>query len=230
MGKESQPKAVGLSGYHQCQREEWKCVCAWSWRRTKFSNQRTPYNSSVKWRMERTGEEGDRGLQFSLVTQSSLTLWPHGLQHARTPCPPNPRACSNSCPSSWWCHPTISSSVIPFSHLQSFPASGSSPMSQFFASGGQSIKSFSFNISPSKEHSGLISFRMDCLDFLAVQGTLKSFLKHHSSKASILQHSDCLIVQLWHPYMTTGKTIALTTWTFVGKVCLCFLICSLGWS
>ena len=78
--------------------------------------------------------------------------------------------------------------------------------------------SFSFNISPSNEYPGLISFRMDWLDFLAAQGTLKSLLQHHSSKASILQHSAFFIVQLSHPYMATGKTIALTRWTFVGKV------------
>ena len=78
--------------------------------------------------------------------------------------------------------------------------------------------SFSFKISPSNEHPGLISFRMDWLDLLAVQGTLKSFLQHHSSKASILQHSAFFIVQLSHSYMTTGKTIALTRWTFVDKV------------
>ena len=78
--------------------------------------------------------------------------------------------------------------------------------------------SFSFNISPSNEYSGLISLRIDWLDLLAVQGTLKSLLQHHSSKASILQHSAFFIVQLLHPYMTTGKTIALTRWTFVGKV------------
>ena len=78
--------------------------------------------------------------------------------------------------------------------------------------------SFSFNISPSNEHSGLISFRMDWLDLLAIQGTLKSLLQHHSSKASILRRSAFFIVQLSHPYMTTGKTIALTRWTFVGKL------------
>ena len=91
-------------------------------------------------------------------------------------------------------------------------------MIQLFASGGQSIWSFSFNISPSNEHPGLVSFRMDWLDLLAVQGTLKSLLQHHSSKASILQCSAFFIVQLSHLYMTTGKTIALTRWTFVGKV------------
>ena len=79
--------------------------------------------------------------------------------------------------------------------------------------------SFSFNISPSNEHPGLISFRMDWLDLLAVQGTLKSLLQHHSSKASILRRSAFFTVQLSHPYMTTGKTIALTRWTCVGKVC-----------
>ena len=84
---------------------------------------------------------------------------------------------------------------------------------------------FSFSISPSNEHSGLISFRMDWLDLLAVQGTLKNLLQHHSSKASILWHSAVFTVQLSHPYMTTGKTIALTRWTFVGKVTslLCML-------
>ena len=90
--------------------------------------------------------------------------------------------------------------------------------------------SFSFNISPSREYSGLISFRMDWLDLLAGQGTLKSLLQHHSSKPSILQHSVFFIVQLSHPYMTTGKTIALTRQTFVGKVMSLLLICCLGWS
>ena len=85
-------------------------------------------------------------------------------------------------------------------------------------------KYWSFSISPSNEYSGLISFRIDCFDFLAVQGTLKSLLQHHSSKASILRHSAFFIVQLLHPYLTTRKTIALTRWTFVGKV-MCFLMC-----
>ena len=104
----------------------------------------------------------------------------------------------------------------PSSLLQSFPASGSFKMSQFFKSGGQ--RSFSFSISPSNEYSRLISFRMDWLDLLAVQGTLKSLLQHHSSKASILRRSAFFTVQLSHPYMTTGKTIAMTRQTFVGKV------------
>ena len=113
----------------------------------------------------------------------------------------------------------IQPSVVPFSpHLESFQASGSSQMSQFSASGGQSIGSFCFSICPSNEYSGLISFRMDWLDLLAVQGTLKSLLQHHSSKASFLCCSVFFIVQLTHPYMIIGKTIALTRWTFVGKV------------
>ena len=91
-------------------------------------------------------------------------------------------------------------------------------MSQVFASSGQSIGSISFSISPSNEHSGLIFFRMDWFDFIAVQGTLKSLLQHHSSKESVLWGSLFFIVQLLHPYMTTGKTIALNRWAFVGKV------------
>ena len=165
----------------------------------------------------------------------STSLWPHRLQHAKLHCPSlTPGACSNSCPSSRWCHPTISTSVIPFSScLQSFPAPGSFPMSQFFTSGGQNIRTsggqnISFAISPSNEYSmdwlfkGLTSFRMDGLDLLVVQGTLKSLLQHHSSKASILQHSAFFMVQLSHPYMTTGKTIALTRGIFVGRVMSAF--------
>ena len=90
--------------------------------------------------------------------------------------------------------------------------------------------SSSFNISPTNEHPGLMSFTIDWLDFLALQGTLNSLLQHHSSKASILWCSAFFIVQLSHPYMTIGKTIALTRGTFLPKQCLCFLICYLGWS
>ena len=160
-------------------------------------------------------------VQFSCSVMSD-SLQPHGLQHARLPCPsPTPWACSNSCPLSWWCHPTISSSVIPFSsHLQSFPASGSFPNDSFLHIRWSKYWSFSFNVSPSNEYSGLISFGIDWLDLLAVQGTLKSLLQHHSSKTSILQHSAFFIVQLSHPYMTTGKNIALAIWIFVGRVML----------
>ena len=117
-------------------------------------------------------------------------LWLHGLQHARLPCPsPTPGACKNSHPLSWWCHPTISSSAVPFfSRLQCFPASGSFQMSQFFSSGGQSV-------TVSASASGLISFRMDWFDLLAVQGTLEGLLQHHSLKASILWCSAFFIVQ-----------------------------------
>ena len=157
-------------------------------------------------------------LRFSRSVVSS-SLRPHGLQHTRPPCPsPTPEACSNSCPLSWWCHPTISSSVVPFSScLPPFPASGSFPISQFFASDGQRI-GVSASASVLPMNIGLISFRMDWLDLLAVQGTLKSLLQHHSSKASIVQPSAYFIVQLSNPYMTTGKTIALSRQTFVGKV------------
>ena len=107
----------------------------------------------------------------------------------------------------------------PFSScLQSFPALGSFQISQFFTSGSQSFGASASANSPSNEYSGLISFRMDWFDLLAVQGTLKSLLQHHSSKASILQRSAFFMVQFSHPYMATGKTIALTRWTFVVKV------------
>ena len=148
--------------------------------------------------------------QFSHSVMSDF-LQPHGLQHARIPCPsPTPWACSNSCSLSPWCHPTVSSSVIPLSScLQSFPTSGSFPMSQFFCMRWPKYWSFSFSISPSNEYLRLISFRIDWLDLLAVQGTLKSLLQQHSSKASVLQCSFFFIVQPSHPYMTAGKTIAL---------------------
>ena len=153
-------------------------------------------------------------VQFSSVVQwVSDSLRPHELQHARPPCPSStPGVHSDSRPSSQWCHPTISSSVILFSSCPlSLPASVFSNESSLHMRWPK-YWSFSFSIIPSKEHPGPISFRMDWLDLLAVQGTLKSLLQHHSSKASIL------IVQLSHPYMTTGKTIALTRRTFVGKV------------
>ena len=165
---------------------------------------------------------GHSSVQFSHSVVSS-SLRPHEPQHSRPPCPsPTSRVYPNPCPLSWWCHPTISSSVISFfSCLQPFPASGSFQMNQLFTSGGK-YWNFSFKISPTNEHPGLISFRMDWLDLLAVQGTPKSLLQHHSSKASILQHSAFFTVQLSHPYMTTGKTIALTWHTFVGRVMSAF--------
>ena len=159
--------------------------------------------------------------KFSSVESLSRVQFfvtPWTAAHQASLSSPTPRAYLNSCSSRQWCHLTISSSVIPFSScLQSFPAFGSFPMSQFFASGGQSI-SFSLIISSSNEYSGLISFRIDWFDLLAVWRTFKSLLQHHSSKASVRWHSAFFIVQLSYPYMTTGKTIALTRWTFVGKV------------
>ena len=157
-------------------------------------------------------------VQFSRSVMSN-SLQPHELQHARPLCPsPTPRVHPNSCPSSRWCHPAISSSVIPFSSCpQSLPASESFNESTLRMRWPK-YWSFSFSISPSKEIPGPISFRMDWLDLLAVQGTLKSFLQHHSLKALILWCSAFFTVQFSHPYMTTGKTIALTRRTFVGKV------------
>ena len=148
------------------------------------------------------------------------SVWPHELQHARLPCPsPIARVHTNPCPLIWWCHPTISSSEVPISsYTQSFPESGSFQMSQLFASGGQSI-----GVSPSTavlpmniQHWFPLGWIL--VGSVAVQGTLKSLLQHHSSKASILWPSTFFTVQLSLPYMTTGKTIVLTRCTFVGKV------------
>ena len=147
----------------------------------------------------------------------SYSLWPHGLQHAGLPYPsPTPGVYSNSCPLSWWCHPTISSSVLLMPSI--FPSIRVFSNASVLCIRWPKYLRFSFSISPSSEHSGLISFRMDWFDLLAAQGTLKSFLQHHSSKASILQCSAFFMVQLSHPYMTTGKTIAFSRQTSVGKV------------
>ena len=160
--------------------------------------------------------------QFSSVQFShsvvSESLWPHGLQHARPPCPsPTPEVYTNSRPLIRWCHPTISSSVVSFSfRLQSFPASVFSNESVLYIRWPK-YWSFSFSINPFHEYSGLISFRMDWLDLLAVQGTLKSLFQHHSSKASMLWSSAFFRVQLSYPYLTTGKTIALTRRTLLAK-------------
>ena len=151
-------------------------------------------------------------VQFSHSVVSN-SLGPHRLQHARLPYPsPAPRT------------PRLISieSVMPSSHLilrrplllpSIFPSIRVFSSESVLCIRWPKYSSFSFSISPSNEYSGLISFKMDWWDFLAVQGTLKSLLQHHSSKASILRHSAFFIVQLSHPYMTTGKTIALTRWT-----------------
>ena len=150
----------------------------------------------------------------------SDSLRPHELQHARLPSPSlSPGICSNACPSSQWCHPTISSSVAPPPLLL---PSNYSRIRVFFHESALYIRwpkywSFSFNISPSNKQPELICFRMDWLDLLAVQGTLKSLLQHHSSNESILRHSTFFIVQLSHPYMTTGKTKALTGGPLLAK-------------
>ena len=155
-----------------------------------------------------------RSVQFSRSVVSD-SLRP---QHARPPCPsPTPGVYPNPCPSSQWCYPTISSSVVPFSSCpQSFPASGSFQMSQLFTSGGQ-------NTGVSGSTSVLPMNTQDCsplgwTSWICLQSKgLKSLLQHHSSKASILQCSAFFIIQLSPPYISTGKTIALTRWTFVGK-------------
>ena len=151
--------------------------------------------------------------QFSSLQLShsvmSDSMWPHGLQHTRLLCPsPTPEVYSNSCPLSWWCHPTFSSSVLPFSHLQSFPASGYFQMSQFFTSGGQSIQvSASTSVLPMNIQDW---FPLAWTGWISLQSKGLSRVQHHSSKASILQRSAFFTVQLSHPYMTTGKTTALT--------------------
>ena len=150
----------------------------------------------------------------------SDSLWPHGLQHARLPCPSlSPWICSNSCPTE---------SVMPSNHLilcrsllllpPVFPSIRVFSNESALCIIWPNYWSFNFSISLSNEYSGLISFRVDWLDPLAVQGTLKSLLQYHSSKASILWHSAIFMVQLSRRFMTTAKTIALTRWTFVGSL------------
>ena len=160
----------------------------------------------------------NNSVQFSCSAVSD-SLQPHGLQHARLPCPsPTPGVYPNSCPLSWWCHPTISSSHPLLLSPSIFPSIRVFSNESVLHIRWPKYWSFSFSISPSNERQGLISIRMDWLDLLAVPGTLKSLLQHHSSKASILWLSAFFTVQLSHPYMTTGKTIALTRQTFVDKI------------
>ena len=161
----------------------------------------------------------------------SDSLWPYGLQHAKIPCPAvSSRLCSNLCPFSQWCHLTVLCSVAHFSSfLQYSPASESLPMSWPLASNGQSIE-------VQLQHQyfqwifRLISFRIDWFDLLSVQGTLKRLLQHPNLKASNLWCSAFFMVQHSHTNMTTRKTIALTIWTFVGKVMALFLRCFQGLS
>ena len=169
--------------------------------------------------------------QFSSVAQSCPTLWPHESQHARPPCPsPTPGVHSDSRPSSQWCHPAISSSVVPFSScLQSLPASGSFPMSQLFAWGGQSIRVSALASVLPMNIQDWSPLGWTALDLLAVQGTLKSLLQHHSSKASILWHSAFFIVQLTsrHDYW---KNHSFNWMDLCRQSDVCFLICCLSWS
>ena len=154
-----------------------------------------------------------------MYVQFSHSVVPCGLQRARLPSPsPNFRACSNSCSTRRWCHSTVSSLSPP--SLSAFNLSQHQGLFKWISSLHQVAKVLEFQLQNQSfnEHSGLISFRMDWLDILAVQGTLKSPLQHHSSKTSVLRHSAFFIVQLSYPYKTIGKTIALTRRTFVGKV------------
>ena len=175
-----------------------------------------PHGKTLSWK---DLSPGLSSVQFSRSAVSD-SLRPHESQHARPPCPsPSP-----------WSSLRLTSieSVMPSRHLilgRRLLLLPSIPPSIRVFSNDSTLRmkwpkywNFSFSISPSKEIPGLISFRKDWLDLLAVQGTLKSLLQHHSSKASILQRSTFFTVQLSHPYMTTGKTIALTRWTLVGKV------------
>ena len=155
--------------------------------------------------------------EINSVTQSCSSLCdPIWLQHARLPCPSlTTRVCSNSCLSSRWCHPTISSSVIPFSScLQSYPASGPFPMSQFFVSGGQSIGASASALPMNIQ--GWFPLRLTSLISLLSKGLSRVFSSTTVQKHQFFWHSAFFMVQLSHPYMTTGKTIALTLWTFVG--------------
>ena len=179
-------------------------------------------------------------LLFSSSVMSG-SLWPHGLQHPRLPCPsPSPGVCSNSCPLSWW-NPMVRSIESMRSnrlilccplHLLPliFPRIRVFSNEWAFCIMWPKYWSFSFNISPSKEYSGLISFRMDWFNLLTVQGTLKSLPQRHSSKASVLQQSAIFIVQLSHLYLSTKNTIALIIWNFVGKVMSLLSIYCLGLS
>ena len=175
------------------------------------------------WHLEALVSWGDNTLpqiRSDQISRSVMSdsLRPHESQHTRPPClSPTPRVHSDARPSRQWCHPAISSSVVPVSRPQSLPASVFTSESTL-PMRWPKYWSFSFSIIPSKEIPGLISFRMDWLALLAIQGTLKSLLQHHTSKASILRRSAFFTVQLSQPYMTTGKTIALTRRTFVGKV------------
>ena len=198
---------IGSKSWHKSQHFG---VCLWRQNKHKEINYMKYLFSSVQ-----------SELKMSVTSDS---LWPHGLQHTRLPCPsPTPGAYSTSCPSSWWCHPTISSTVIPFSFcLQCFLSSGSFSNESVLHIRWSKYWNFCFSISTSNEYSGLISFRVNWLDHYLVQEALQSLLPHHSSKTPYLWCSTFSMVQLWHPYVTAGKIIPLTKWSFVGKVVSAF--------
>ena len=189
----------------------------------------TPPHCSIRFPVIYQGSHKHRSVpvlvfwSWYLAVQSLSHVWLFAtpwLQHARLPCPsPSPEACSNSCPLSQWCHPTTSSFVTFFSSCpQIFPRTRIFSNESALRIRWPKFWNFSFSISPSNEYSGLISFRIDWFDLRGVQGTVKSLLQNHDSKASVLQCSAFSMVQFSHPYMTTGKPITLTIQTFVGKM------------
>ena len=185
--------------------------------RKRLENWLEPDLSNVILTKEHTNSLNSFQFSHSVVSDS---LWPHESQHTRPPSPsPNPRVHSDSHPSSQWRHPAILFSIVPFSSSpQSLPASKSFPVSQLFPWGVQSTGVSASASFPPKKSRGWSPSEWTGWISLQSQGTLKSLLQHHSSKASIPQRSAFYTVQLSHPYMTTGKTIALTRHTLVGKV------------
>ena len=216
----------------------WKLTQSWTTSRSKKGNlKKTAKEGEIKKKIEKYLEANKNenvpyqnlSFQFSGIVVSD-SLRPHGLQHARIPCPsPTPGPCSNLCSLSQWCHPAISSSVDPFSYLQSFPVSGSFPMSQFFASDGQNIgASASASVLPMNIQDWFL-LRFTGLISLQSKGLSRLF-SNTNSTASVLWLSAFFIVQFLHPYMTTGKTRPLSMWTLSAKWCLGFLIGCLGLS
>ena len=210
-----------------------RSLVGWRWAQRKFSADSKSQASSSSWHGNET-VVGWFVTTFSSVQSLSrvrllLTPWTAARQPSlsiiNSQSPPKPSSIESVMPSNQLilCRPLL---LLP----SIFPSIKVFSNESVFHIRWPKYWSFSFKISPTNEYSGLISFRMDWLDLLAVQGTLKSLLQHHSSKASVLQCSAFFIVQLSHPYMTTGKTIALIRWTFVGKVMSLLLICCLGWS
>ena len=197
-----------------------------------------PSSRGYSWPMDQIQVSCIAGRSFTVWATSSVqsshsamsdSLQSHEPQHARPPCPsPTPGVHPNPCLWSRWCHPTV---ILcrPLLLLPSvFPSIRGFSNESALRIRWPKDWSFSFNISPSNEHPGLISFRMDWVDLLAVQGSLKSLLQHHSSKVSILLCLAFFVVQLSHPYMTTGKTIAFTRRTFVVKI-MSLLFNMLSW-